>query len=394
MKNTLILWALTKLGFVSAPLPEQEQDQIAQISAAYPYSFGAHDPYDTKGLCATLLPNNTGTKTEMLYRMQGVFSHLLACHKQYKRHGQELQSDQLLEQESWQTLKDVCSFDEWRRRYSWVAHSMICYNNLLQEKIATHHDFVSDTNTLERTEANALLQTKFQDVLQHYKQTGHHTIYPTLLIADLNHDKKDSASITTACCRIQGDHAYVSVDYEYNVRPLEYALEAKKRYTRMQQQHTSLVERKFCEMHIRYIDLLLRTMLRDLQAVLFHELSHPVTDTIADTIRYKNQEEGTALNEEYTHMLAIFNSPDPIATARSLTKNYHSSRLPTLIKSLEKEGVCCSPENKYLQTQVRVAGYALGKLDRLRDTITQEGVYNPASGAARFILAEQHIDEQ
>lgn len=393
MKNTLILWALTKLGFVSAPLPEQEQDQIAKISAAYPYSFGAHDPYDTKGLCATLLPNNTGTKTEMLYRMQGVFSHLLACHKQYKRHGQELKSDQLMEQESWQQWKHVCSFDEWRA--DCVAHSMICYNNVLQEKIVTHHDFVSDTNTLQRTDANALLQKKFQDVLQHYKKTGNHTIYPTLLIADLNHDKKDSASIIiAACCHTQGDHAYVSVDYEYNVRPLAYALEAKKRYTRMQQQHTSLVERKFCEMHIRYIDLLLRTMLHDLQAVLFHELSHPATQTITNTIRYKNQEEGTALNEEYTHMLAIFNSPDPLATARRLSKCYHSSRLPTLIKSLEKEGVYCSAENKYLHTQVRVAGYALGKLDRLRDTLTQKGVYNPASGAARFILAEQHIDEQ
>lgn len=348
-----------------------------------PHSFEEHDIYAVKGLMHEMMQNHTGTQAEMLYRTSGAFAQLAECTQQHKRHP-ELHD--VIKKEiysfSWDRWKDSVPYDEYERNYSVKALYTSDLNTAIKDHNGYAHRMSTDSAGVQTLN---LIQETFQKILKKHKRIGLHKVHPCLLLSDKYPEY-------VAACRTYQNDTYVVVSVDATMQVLR-IIKGIQVWTEQEQKETAWHKKLWCKMHAQYLRLMVSHVVNRVEALLFHELSHPLSHAVGSTLRYKGSEKGLALNESFTNTLAVLNSDTPLDTAWYLlhAEVYHAQHLPGLLEALKKEGVTRCPEKRSVLHKTILATYAMKGLWKAKEALEVKGEYNPATGAARFMLAEQAI---
>lgn len=294
------------------------------------HSFGEHDRANTKGLFAEMMQNHSGTKTEMFYRTAGAFELLEECRQGHKKDPSAIR------------FHSDC--EDIRDAYQRLSEEIV------ESATKEHNALISDPIIAE---INTLLQKTFQEARKEYKGAGKHFVYPTLYISDRMQHVTAAHAIT---CK---DKVVLQINFQEIIDMRNFLEKAAALQKYMSREE--------------FLRSVLKYKLQHIKSLLFHELSHPISFDLHCSNDLQVLGDNRAKFEAYTNTLAVLNSPNPKDTARNLYSGYHDNHLPGLIKALEAE-----------QNEKR-----RNRTASIKECLAQKGEYNPATGAARFILSEQ-----
>lgn len=195
--------------------------------------------------------------------------------------------------------------------------------NYYMEKIHAYSQEHKAALPQEEHDACNRLQELFEKTCQEYKGTPSHVVNKNLIIENFNCKQGNYAYTISA-----SGNTLVFFNPKSNVF-LNYCTLVKNYLATKNTPENTAAES------------LLKKQEREIQAFLFHELSHRYTCTLCKHLSKHavDKSHETPCIEEYCNTLAVLNSPHPLRTARNLKNGYHSAHIPALAKALREEGV-------------------------------------------------------